>query len=448
MGIRSLPVAAAAYEFGPFRFEPRESRLLREGTPVPLPPQGIETLQALVEKGGCLVTKRELMDRVWPGRFVEENSLTKCVSALRAALGDQRAGPSYIETVAKRGYRFIAQVRPQDRGGEPSGSARDLRRRSTRDVDAYRLYREARCHVLRYTSAAWRKSAIRYEAAIAQDPAYALAHADLAISSVLACVYYTSSETVAQRAREAARQALAIDSGLAEAHLATALVRLFLDWNWQGAESSFHQALAFDPAQAWSHNYYGTFLCLMGRFREALPTLERAVELNPVRLAVNGHLGLYHHFTGTAEGSLGHYRRALDLDPFCGLIRVDLARTLELAGRPREALAEIERAQQLDDAPWVRVWLARALALAGEPEGARRILGQLGQGAWRGSVSPVFLALVHAALGDREEALAQLEEARAQRSPWIAFLGVEPGFDSLREEPGFAALLRRTGLTA
>lgn len=442
-------MVAAVYEFGPFRFEPRENRLLRDGSPLSLPPQSVEMLLALVERSGSLVTKDELMERVWQRRYVEENSLNKCVSELRKALGDQRAAPRYIETVAKRGYRFVARVKRREawaaETGPAAGERRDRHRRPN-DPYAYRLYREARCHILRYTSASWLKGLACYEQALAQDPSYALAHADLAIASTLGSVYYTSSAGTLERAREAAGQALAIDPGLAEAHLAAAVVRYLVDWDWEGAEASFQQALALDPEQSWTHDYYGFFLMLMGRFNEALPALEKAVDLNPVRITVNGDLGLYHHFAGSIEGAIDHHRRALDLNPFCALTRVEYARTLERAGQPGEAIEEIQRTLPLDDAPWVRVWLARAYALDGRREEAERVLRHLRPADRNGSVSPVFPALVHAALGERDEALDLLGEACARRSPWMAFLRVEPGFDPLREEPGFGALMRKTGL--
>lgn len=440
-------MVAFVYEFGPFRFEPRENRLLRDGRPVPLPPKDVETLHALLERSGSLVTKGELLERVWPGRFIEENSLSKCIAELRKALGDERVTPRYIQTVSKRGYRFIADVKR--RTDERDGGGRQPLRRRSRDPHAYRLYQEARCHVLRYTSASWRKGLACYEQAIAQDPSYTLAHADLAIASALGSVYYTGAEELLQRAREAAGQALAIDPGLAEAHLAAALVRSLIDWDWDGAEASFHKALDLDPEQSWTHDYYGFFLMLMGRFREALPSLERAVDLNPIRITVNGDLGLYHHFTGEVEGSIDHRRRALELNPFCGLARVDFARTLERAGRHDESIAELQRTLPLDDAPWVRVWLGRAYALEGRREEASRVLRHLRPGRPTGrseSVSPVFPALVHAALGERREALELLGEACARRSPWMAFLAVEPGFDTLRDEPGFASLMRKAGL--
>lgn len=477
--VHGRPEAAAVFEFGPFRFEPGEGRLLRDGRPVSLPRQESEVLLALVERSGSLVAKQELIERAWPDRFVEENSLAKCICALRKTLGDRHARPLYIETVPRRGYRFLPDVikiassesRPITiqvtvevtlDGREPFADKeeiarkvtaalrgdrerRELRRRATRDPHAFRLYREARCYVMRYTSDSWQKSARCYEQAIAQDPSYALAYSDLAISSVLASVYYTSSPEVKERARFAAERALAVDPGLPEAHLAMAGVRCYLDWDWDGAESCFHQALALDPEQAWSHDYYGFFLTLRRRFREALPILERAVDLNPARLLVKGDLGLYHHFSGAVEESIDHQRKALDLDPFCALSRVELARTLERGGRPDESLEELRKTLPLDDAPWIRVWLARSYALTGQREDALRVLLPLRHAARRGLASPVFPALVHAALGDREEALTLLDEARAQGSPWMAFLGVEPGFDSLRDERRFANLSRRIG---
>ncbi len=98
------------YTFGPFRLDPQERVLLRDGQPVPLAPKAVEILLLLVEKAGHLVDKDDLMKRVWPDTFVEEGNLTKNVFVLRRALGNGDAGQEYIETVPKRGYRFVARV--------------------------------------------------------------------------------------------------------------------------------------------------------------------------------------------------------------------------------------------------------------------------------------------------------------------------------------------------
>ncbi len=99
------------YEFGPFRLDARERVLLRGPNAVPLTPKVFDILLALVERGGHIVEKDDLMKRVWPDSFVEEGNLTQNVSLLRKALGEGPGGPQFIETVSRRGYRFVATIR-------------------------------------------------------------------------------------------------------------------------------------------------------------------------------------------------------------------------------------------------------------------------------------------------------------------------------------------------
>jgi DNA-binding winged helix-turn-helix (wHTH) protein/pimeloyl-ACP methyl ester carboxylesterase len=98
------------YEFGPFRLESREHRLMRADQPIPLTGKAFATLRVLVEQHGRLVPKQDLMNAVWPGTVVEENNLDRNISILRKVLGEQPDGRSYIETVPRVGYRFIASV--------------------------------------------------------------------------------------------------------------------------------------------------------------------------------------------------------------------------------------------------------------------------------------------------------------------------------------------------
>ena len=99
------------YEFGPFRLDTAERLLLHNGCPVPLTPKAYEMLLALVERSGHVVGKEELLKEVWPEQFVEEGNLSQHVFALRRALGESREEMQYIETVPRRGYRFVAEVR-------------------------------------------------------------------------------------------------------------------------------------------------------------------------------------------------------------------------------------------------------------------------------------------------------------------------------------------------
>lgn len=99
------------YEFGPFRLDTAEHSLLRDGQVVPLEPRVFDLLRVLVQNDGRLLQKEELLKEVWPGTFVEEGNLNRNISILRKALGEDSAGKPYIETVPKRGYRFVASVK-------------------------------------------------------------------------------------------------------------------------------------------------------------------------------------------------------------------------------------------------------------------------------------------------------------------------------------------------
>jgi len=112
------------YAFGPFRLEPTERRLVRDGEPVDLAPKEFDLLVALVERAGELATKDELIARLWDGVVVDESALTVHVSRLRAALGESARAPGSIETVPRAGYRFVAPVRVEAR--------RRARRRASR----------------------------------------------------------------------------------------------------------------------------------------------------------------------------------------------------------------------------------------------------------------------------------------------------------------------------
>lgn len=110
---------SAVYEFGSFRLEPREHRLLCDGRSIPLTRKALETLCVLVERHGSLVTKQELMAAVWPEITVEENNLDRNISILRKALGEKPGGREFIETVPRAGYRFVAPVKECSANLEP-----------------------------------------------------------------------------------------------------------------------------------------------------------------------------------------------------------------------------------------------------------------------------------------------------------------------------------------
>jgi len=118
-------MVATTIEFPPFELDLRAGQLRRDGTPIPLRPKTFAVLQHLAERPGELLTKEALLDAVWRGVAVTEEVVRVVASELRAALGDDRAAPRFIETVPRRGYRFIAKLGaartpvPSAIGGEP-----------------------------------------------------------------------------------------------------------------------------------------------------------------------------------------------------------------------------------------------------------------------------------------------------------------------------------------
>jgi DNA-binding winged helix-turn-helix (wHTH) protein/TolB-like protein len=114
----------ANYEFGPYRYDAEQRALFREGQAVPLAPKAIDTLHVLLEQRGRIVEKADLMKRVWPDTTVDEVGLARNISILRKALEEEAGGGAYIETVPRRGYRFVAEA--------PEAPAMPARRRVPR----------------------------------------------------------------------------------------------------------------------------------------------------------------------------------------------------------------------------------------------------------------------------------------------------------------------------
>ena len=99
------------YEFGPFRLDPLERRLQRDGNVLTLTPKAFDVLLLLVVNGGHVLRKDEFLEKIWAGSYVEEKNLADNISLLRKVLGDDVKAPSFIQTVPRLGYRFVADVR-------------------------------------------------------------------------------------------------------------------------------------------------------------------------------------------------------------------------------------------------------------------------------------------------------------------------------------------------
>jgi serine/threonine protein kinase/tetratricopeptide (TPR) repeat protein len=318
-----------------------------------------------------------------------------------------------------------------------------------RNLEAYGFYLEGRYHWNKRTEDELKKSVACFERAIERDPGYAEAYAAMADAYVTLGTYGARpASDMMPRAKAALDRALEIDAELAEAYACRGCVRSVYDWTWADAEDDYRKAIALQPAYPTAHHWYGiNHLVPMARFEEATGELRRALEVDPLALAVRTSLGMTAYFAGQYDAAVRELLKTIELEDHFAMARIFLGATYTEQRRFPEAREELEAAIRLSGrTPEILAALGYLHGLSGDAEGARRVLDDLKRLSGERYVSPARLAQVHIGLNERTEALDRLEEARAERAADLAWLGVRPVFASLRAEPRFQALLRDVGL--
>jgi len=288
-----------------------------------------------------------------------------------------------------------------------------------------------------------------FDRAIRIDSTYAVAYAGLADTYVLMPLYADSSPQESYpRARAAALKALKIDEHLAEAHASLGRVKLFYDWDWPGAETEFKRAIELKPSLSTAHHWYSIFLRDVGRREEAIAEANRALELDPVSLIINANLGDTFFYAGKFDQAVAQHRKTLLLDAGFAAAHLYLGRALEQKGLLQDAVAEFQKARSLaGTGSYALGDLARAYARAGKRTDAKGLLNELSERSKRGASLETDIALVHLALGDRDQAFQYLEQAYRERSG-LNDLKVDPRFGSLHGDSRFQDLLVRLGLAS
>lgn len=362
------------YEFGHFRLHTAEQVLFCAGKPLRLTLKAFAVLLILVENSGHVVTKAELMRQVWPDAFVEEGNLAQAISALRRALGEShsRKDHQYIETVARRGYRFIAVVNMQHWTSlEKLAAANDneLQKRIstllrlqisptgpeknrfeegyTEREEAHHLYMRGRYYWDKFTVEGLNKGIDHFRLAIKVDSDYALAYAGLTD-----CYYRLSSihlppRTASPKSAAAVIKALQTDDAVAEAHTLLGLIRIFYDHDWPVAENEFTKAIELAPDSPLAYYRYGWALGMLGRFEEAIMQITRALELEPQSSEGRVGLGILLHLEGRYSAAVAQAHLALSIQPEFFPAHVLLGITHLQQSRIAEAAAELQKAATL-----------------------------------------------------------------------------------------------------
>ena len=311
--------------------------------------------------------------------------------------------------------------------------------------EAYDLLLRARYQIGLYTPESKQRAITYYERALAIDPEFALANAELAFAyRLLSSSGILSATDALPKAEAAARKALAVDNQLAEAHAALAGIKRD-QWDWVGAEQEYRRALQLNPNLELAHFGLANYLSVTGRAREALTEIERVIESDPIgapaaitAAAVDYNLHRYDH-------ALAGLKRAVELDPsrpspwtWIGIVNGG-------SGNYEEAIPAYEKAMALGDhTAATRCYYAYALARSGRRSRAIQVLDEMKQTTEFVPLST--LAILYLGLDRKERALQLLTAAYASRDPLLQYINVESHFDILKTDERFRKLVQKIGL--
>ena len=464
------------YRFGPFRLD-REQLLLSLGdAPLALGPKVVETLLALIEHPGEVLSKSELLDRVWPEGFVEEANLAQNVYVIRKTLRTHWDCQA-IETVPRRGYRFVEHVElsasntahaaepapfaaPKPRRYRPFAFAAGiaavfamaivvglggLARTSSvaaapkaLSPDGARLYAMGTFYWNQRTKDALEKS-VRYFKQVTQtDPRDARGYAGLASAYAIQGDYefgpFTKREAFA-RARVYALRALAVDPSSAEAHAALGLAELD-NMNAAKGLDEFRRSIALDPQYAPAHQWYGTALLREGKRDEAFDELRKATELEPDSVAATAWLSEAAYVARRYYDAIDYARQTLDLSSKRSDVYVTLGLAYEALGDYKEAIAAYDSyASSCRSCPTaVAPYLAHVYAVTHQYARAERLMRVAQAGLANDRVDPVDMVPTLIAMGRRTDALRILRDAKIE---YRAMIAIDPRMDPVRHDARF-----------
>jgi serine/threonine-protein kinase len=327
---------------------------------------------------------------------------------------------------------------------------RPLVKPHTDNMDAYHLFLRGRHSVWRSTLESIGKGKAYLEQAIALDPDYALAYAEMAEYYFVSALWgFKNPEEALPRMKSAAMEALRLDDTLAEAHAQMGIARGIGDFDWAGSAQEFRRALELSPASPSIRFYHGIWILrTMGRVDEASSELQRAVELDPLSALYNVFVAYLSYTRAQYDLAIEQHRAAMDLDPGWYFPHFTLAIMYEHMGRHDEAIAAAQRACELSGRNALTLGiLGLGYGLAGRASEARAVLEELTTERRTTYVPPWAMAAVCRGLGEVDQAFEWLEKGVDQRDVVVVTgLKSDPRYIALRGHPRYQALLRTMNL--
>ncbi len=311
-----------------------------------------------------------------------------------------------------------------------------LTRHYTENPEAYQLYLRGRHFWNKRTIEGMREALKHFEHAVETDPSYARAHTGLAdCISMLAIYGETDAGRAYTRAKAAQKTALQIDPALAEAHASRGFSLLLFDWKFGEAEEALRRALDLNPGYASAHQWLGFTLGLTKRMKEARASMKIAQELDPFSASINTTAVWPIYWAHLFDEAIEKFRSAAALHPGYWVAHYYLGLSYAHQGDYGQAIPALRHAAEIGDTMWRYAGLGFVYARAGQLEPAREVLAKLQQVGRERYVPAVYSAAVHCGLGEVDQALTRLEQAVQERNWEIAWLHIDPFWDSIRLHP-------------
>lgn len=311
---------------------------------------------------------------------------------------------------------------------------------------AYELALKASYFHEKFTPMDLARSADLYRQAIAIDPTYAQAHANLSQAYFYQGLFGLGPcSDLFRKAKTSALKALELDENVAAAQNALAAIHVLYDWDWANAESVCRRGVELRPSDAAARQHLADYMSIQSRHDEAIAESRKALESNPISRVSLGHLGLLLYRARRYDESIAQCQKTLDIDPhYCNAMWF-MALAQEQKGLLSLSIANLEQSVSLCGGPLFLALLSRAYALSGERTKALEILDRIKTLSHQTYVSPFDIAVIQIGVGDLTSAFEQLEEAYRQRVFRLVELTM-PMFDNLRPDPRWKNLVRRIGL--
>jgi TolB-like protein/Flp pilus assembly protein TadD len=319
---------------------------------------------------------------------------------------------------------------------------------STADPEAYQAYLKGRYYWNRRTAENIKKAIEQFKIATDRDPNYALAFAGLGDCYAVLSEYAGIPNTVTNpQAITYAERAIALDGQLGEPH-ATLGSTYRQMWLWSAAEKEFKQAIEINPNYPTVYHWYSILLRDMGRSDDSAAMIKRAHQLDPLSSVISSNVSEVHQLMGDHDSSIESSLRIIEIDPTYPGAYEDLAMSYVKKGRFVEAVAAAEKAAELSKRAGVTLGtLGHVYAATGKRTEALTVIKELETKYAAGQAIGQDIASGYAVLGDKDKAFEWFEKDFNNRNGKIGAIRWWIAFETLREDPRYRDLLKRTGLS-